>query len=102
MSTEETEEKKSGVLILLDLIILPFHTMWRGFVFLKLWGWFVLPLGGPHLTLLQAMGVQLILTYATFHGPLQREQLQWIQGWLVRWILPAVLLLIGWSYTLFM
>lgn len=43
-------------------------TIWHGYVFSVLWGWFIVPVFGlPLLSVALATGVILIINFATFH-----------------------------------
>lgn len=50
---------------LASLLISPLTWMWKAFVLLKLWVWFLVPLGAPRGGFVAAMGVVLIVGLLT-------------------------------------
>jgi hypothetical protein len=53
------------VVIILVVAIIAALILVRGFVFYKLWSWFLTPLGLPEIGLAHAIGVGLVITYMT-------------------------------------
>lgn len=90
------------------LVLVVFGTLWRGFVFMKLWAWFAVPaFGFAPLTMVLAMGVALIVSFLTVQFPYEKipdeERLhRWAHACFVATIWPAVALFIGWVLTFFM
>lgn len=55
------------LLAIMTIIILPLVAL-RGYVVSKLWAWFIVPIFGlPTLSVAQAVGVSLVVTYFTYH-----------------------------------
>lgn len=100
---EDTTEK-SWTEIILGLVLMFPLMLWRGFVFGKLWAWYLLPIGAPPISLWQGLGIWLIVKYATFHQDDKvdnRPREKWVKKTLVEWLIPAIYLLIAWIYNHF-
>jgi hypothetical protein len=59
-------ENVYGCLVL--LLILPISALVRGFVLSVLWGWFILPVfeSAPALTIVQAIGIAMVIAFLTY------------------------------------
>lgn len=58
-----TKDETQGCWLILFLTFLvPFGWALRGWVLFVLWGWFVLPLGAPAVTIPQALGLSVLST----------------------------------------
>jgi len=84
-------------------LVFPLVWMWRSFVLMKVWGWFLLSVGAPRLGFLPAMGVMLI---AALVAPSQREDKvltakEAATGGAIGFLFPLCLLLCGWLLHLF-
>jgi len=101
----EENEEKTWASILVPLTLAVPLIMWRGFVFCKLWGWFFLRLGAPPVTLVEGLGVWLVVSFATvrYDGKKdQRADEKWWAVQFVRFLFPACFLLSGWIYQKFL
>jgi hypothetical protein len=70
MSTNKTEGEVVAAMILLFLggiASLVIGVILNGWVLMILWAWFNVPLGFPPLSLVQSMGIALIVHYLTAH-----------------------------------
>lgn len=86
-------------------VLLALTSMWRGYVLMVLWRWFMVPAFHlPSLTLTLAIGLSLIVGYLTHHTPTKDDDDSPDFGRLVclALIYPAFALLVGWLVTLFM
>lgn len=74
--------------------------LWKGFLWLTFWGWFVVPLGAPEISYPLAMGLSLFVAYSAKYVKLDKEvtieQLvdsfvfdlsAFIIGWIIRFFL---------------
>lgn len=94
------------LLIILGVIgIILVNTLVRGFVIMKLWGWFIVPLFGlTPLTIPFALGLSLIMTAFTYHytdtvkDDSDNQYLTVLRGPLTN----LVYLLMGWVITFFL
>lgn len=50
---------------LVTLLISPLTWMWKAFVMVKLWSWFLIPAGAPRLGFVTAMGITLLVGLLT-------------------------------------
>ena len=48
------------------LLYLVLGSMLRGWVFSVLWGWFIVPLGGPHIGIAHAIGISMVVSFLTY------------------------------------
>lgn len=71
-----------------------------GFALSILWNWFIFPLGAIHLKLIQAIGIQFVFNYTTYHlakrpieGQSHNEQV--ISAFFSQVIVSAIFLSIG-------
>lgn len=85
--------------------------MWSAYVATRLWTWFAVPLGAPHLTVARAMGLSLIVGMYRYSGSTSDAEKdvesktggQIIGGWLGKAaLIPALVLLFGWIYQQFL
>ena len=82
-------------------IMLPFATIFSAWVTCQLWGWFIVPIFHlDPLSMIQALGLGLIIGY--FAHQYVKQSLD-MGDWIVfLWVKPAVFLIVGWFYHLFM
>ena len=87
--------------------------LWSGWVAATLWSWFLVPIGVPALTVLQAAGICVILRFLTFNVNLsdlalavkQSKEEATKQMWMTTGMLivvPALTLFSGWIIHLLM
>jgi hypothetical protein len=79
-------------------------TLLRGWVISKLWIWFIVPFGTPQISLPHALGVALILSFASIHqiDTKTKTKDDRIAEYVVIIFLPLLTLLMGWIYHSFM
>lgn len=89
-----------GIMVLLALLMVV-ESLIRGFVLATLWSWFVVPIGGPEISIPIAIGISIIVGMLTNHGAKveEKELGSAIGGAIVG---PFVVLGIAWVVTLFM
>jgi cytochrome bd-type quinol oxidase subunit 1 len=85
-------------------VLLALTSMWRGYVLMVLWRWFIVPAFHlPPLTLTLAIGLSLIVGYLTHQAPTTKDESPAFgRSVLLALIFPAIALLVGWLVTLFM
>jgi len=89
--------------LLFLLITLPIVTMWHGFIFMTLWGWFIVPTFGlAPLTLAVAIGVALVVRMLTISFKVDAKSPDVIKGFFTGMFGYAIFLLIGWIVKGFM
>jgi len=59
--------------ILATLALWPFATVWRGYVIMHLWRWFVEPFGIQPIGIAWAAGLSLIISFLTFPARVDDE-----------------------------
>ena len=87
------------------LLLSPVFWMWEGFVFVRLWYWFVVPLGLPVVDMAQAVGLAALVGLVTTQRQRQDEDLdsEWLTKVTVHALgVPAVCLLVGSIASVFM
>ena len=89
-----------GILIL--LLIVPL-TLYRGWILLLLWGWFIIPLGAPGITMAHALGISLIIGFITSHYDSRKKtQDEKIEEAIATFAMPTLGLVMGWIFHAFM
>jgi len=63
-----TEDEKMADGFLALVLFIP-AVVWGGFVMMKLWNWFVAPLGVTTLTLWWAVGLDVLVSFVVFKTP---------------------------------
>ena len=57
------------ILLLGFIPLITIASIWRGFVFMKLWAWFIVPVFHlPMLTIVIAIGVSMVVSFLTYHS----------------------------------
>lgn len=78
--------------------------LWRGWVLATIWAWFMVPMGLPVLTVLNAIAVAIVVGFLT-HQPDTSEQAEDRgTGYTIMYALmhPLITLLVAWILKLFM
>lgn len=89
-----------GLLVLLGLLMVVGSVI-RGFVLSTLWSWFIVPIGGPEISIPIAIGISIIVGLLTHEQPdKQNSEIGYVIGQTL--IGPFVVLGIAWIVTLFM
>lgn len=83
------------------LILSPLVAFWRAFVLSKLWGWYLVPLGLPPISKLQAFGLTWIAFLLTSRNvsaqPAGKGASDLMASWLATVaVMPGAALLFGW------
>jgi hypothetical protein len=90
----------------LSLIITAGLSVWDGFVLMKLWAWFVVPMFHlPVLTIVAAVGLGLIVAFLTHQKPADTEENPMATLMIsatYSFFHAAMCLAVGWVVTLFM
>ena len=87
--------------------LLVIGSIWRGYVFSILWGWFAVPVFGlPTLSIAAAIGIAMLISFLVYqpqHYEDTRSDYQKIASAIgVVIFYPALVLLVGWVVTLFL
>jgi hypothetical protein len=100
MSTTKPATTPGAVLgFLVGLAVVP----WSGFVVLKLWGWFLVPLGVPNVNLAHAMGMTLIAHFMTSQPHVKEKAYdEWWMRTAINIVNPLYVLGLGWLFHSFM
>lgn len=92
------------------VLLLPVGALWKAWVFLHLWLWFLVPLGVPTITYAHSLGLGLLVSMLRMRGtyadqdealakwvkePGNRPKL-WARMWMQELVLPGVYLVLGW------
>lgn len=90
------------LLIVLPLIIAASAVV-NGFVLVHLWGWFFVPvLGLPLLSIPQAVGISLVVSFLTHQAHVEKENPDGVKVLTSAFLRPLLALLIGWVVKQFM
>lgn len=94
---------------LLGLMLIPPEMLWAGFVFMRLWSWFVVPtLHAPPLALAPAIGIALVIAYCTHQARRscadeKRDRLaEFAEATFLSLARPALFLGLGWIVKAFL
>lgn len=81
--------------VLATVVVLP---IWRGFVTMKLWGWFAVPIGAPRVGLAVAIGLTFLIAHVVYReSPIQKKtDKEVLTGLLTVTLAPALSLGLGW------
>ena len=87
--------------------LLVISSLLRGFVLVKIWGWFIVPLFHlPVLTLLPAIGLALVVGFMTYQYQYSKDERsageKVFESIFLTFLYPLAVLLTGWVITLFM
>lgn len=82
----DREYKPSGTEALLALALIPIQVLWSGWVGMHLWSWFAVPFGAPVVTVMQAVGLSLVIS--------------WMAGKNIRTTTPTETREAWWTYVL--
>jgi len=91
-------ESATGIMLVIALILMVPLTLWSGFVFSTLWGWFVVPLGMFHLGTVHAAGLLALLSMLTVG--FRSGEREFSEALSLAVLLPAFTLFLGWVLTL--
>lgn len=110
---EKLKQDKTGMAITMLVLLcltLP-SAWWTGFVLLKLYGWFILPIqGAPAVTLGNMVGVSLILNLILYNvskasSAVMEKAESWVDvfsdSFSKMLMVPAIFLFFGWLYQIF-
>jgi hypothetical protein len=107
-----TEQKSAPTALFLMFLFVIMYTLWSGFVLLTLWDWFAFPIGLPHLSYVEAMGIALLTRFLTRPSPgmlpknMTEEDDFLIRFAIVQWtygiLYPLFTLVIGWTLHLYL
>lgn len=105
----------SGIFAIVFLLNFVPVIMWRGWVLSLLWGWFVVRLGMPAVSIPEAIGVSLVLSYLTGTGHIavaveemkektteENDKIPPMGKIFIGWAMPAFVLLYGWILQKFL
>jgi hypothetical protein len=84
------------------LLLIPFTATWHGFVFMKLWAWFIVPTF--HVTALripEALGLALLARFVT-NTNTQEDHENMVRTIGLAFFTPAVALFFGWILRFFL
>ena len=87
--------------MILAIALMPFHIFWCGVVFLCLWGWFVVPLGAPNISLLHSVGLWVFVAYVRPSGT-STEPKPVLKQYAMHFAYGALTLFLGWIIHWFM
>ncbi len=108
MAEKEMDGLKGCIAFLVMLITYPFLWAWSGYVFKVLWGWFVVPIGAPVVSVAQGAGLAALVMLVRGNRRLTKEEeaesfAGLLPGIIVRGMaIPAYILFVGWIAHWFM
>lgn len=93
---------KPLLIILGAITAMALSMIYTGFVFTKLWGWFVIPVFGlPVLTIAQAIGLTIVTRMATV-TQIVKDKKEWYEYLILLILYPTFTLLFGWIVQFFL
>lgn len=91
------------------IVLLVISNILNGWVLSLLWSWFFVPtLGLPHLSVIQAIGVAMVITYLTTHRGTESDDSnkssteKFVEAVIFAFFYPLFALFFGWIVHLFM
>lgn len=107
MKNDEEKAMKKSTAGLLILLLLAPSALWTAYVGTRLWGWFVEPLGAPHLGVVRAVGIAVLI--ALYRRRDLKEEIEEEDGdeLFAKFVaaggfVPLVFLFVGWLCTQFL
>lgn len=96
MSSEKDNKQTLGG-CLSALAMMPVGALFAGFVITRLWGWFLVPMGFPMVTIWQAIGIDLLVTFMATPAPKEGDKFgSPAYCWTMVLVRPAIILGLGW------
>lgn len=106
------DDNESCLGTILSLLLTPLGVLVNGFTLSVLWGWFVVPLGGPDIGIAEAFGLSLVatllvgpalpaITYLLDRQGLESGAKRSAASFLINAILNGFMLLSGWVVVQF-
>ena len=103
MKTKKTGLEIFGGITAIILLI-PYSMLMNGWAITKLWGWFMVPLGLPMLTIPMALGIYTIVTYMTYqinYAEIRADSGKGVgyvlgKGFVIATFKPLTAILMGW------
>jgi hypothetical protein len=95
-------------MFLFKLAIAPVYCLFEGFVLKVLWGWYLIPLGFPKISMITAVGISLIIDmlcvpqYPNMDDRIKNQNERLMLFLLVRLIVPTFSLIFGWIFHFFL
>lgn len=81
------------------LFIVAAYLTYNGWAFATMWGWLIVPVFGlPLLTIPQAIGVSIVVTYPFMKIAKSEQE---VHGWAVLWLRPLFMMGIAWVVKFF-
>jgi len=99
------ETLKAIIKLLVAIIMIPVSTVINGWVLSILWGWFIVPaFNQPSLSVIAAVGVSITIRFVTYQISDIKTEYQKDAHELfgMSFIMPFIILFIGWLVTLFL
>jgi len=98
-----SDTKSSGWKILALFLLMPFEVLWYGFVLVKLWSWFAVPIFGFRtLRIPEAIGVSLMTHFLTSSSNDAKAQHDTFEAIGLAIAIPLFGLFYGWIIHLFL
>jgi hypothetical protein len=102
MPSKSDNISNSCLLLICGFLLIPVEAIWRGYVLVRLWGWFIVPVF--HITAInipEGIGLSLVVSYLTYQYIRDKEDKDDYIGNFIRSIgvavlWPAFALLFGW------
>lgn len=85
---------------IITLAFVALATVWGGFVLHVLWGWFIVPIGVPQISIAQSLGLTLIIRLLVAPTKTDKEDAP-SNDLALMGVSPLIALIVGWVYHLF-
>jgi hypothetical protein len=87
----------AGAAVLIGIVGLVLLAMvWRGFVLSILWGWFMVPLGLPNISVALAIGIAGVVGMLTHQIQVSKDEEDGAKKFLAAFMIPLFALGVGW------
>jgi phosphate/sulfate permease len=96
--------KEKGLRIIISLLVSPIFSLIDGFVFLKLWNYFIIPLGMPIISLVHGIGIMMTIHFIGFKYQKneENEENYWMKRIIFHILYWLIILFFSWFLNLFM
>jgi ABC-type Mn2+/Zn2+ transport system permease subunit len=99
------KNKDTNLLAIIGILLMvPVSAIWNGFVIVRLWHWFIVSTFGiTELTIMQGLGLSLVASLLTYNSAAAQNKDDSTAMVIARALLvPALFLLLGYIYSLFL
>lgn len=95
MSEEKNDPTVELVAVVLMFLSVVPLVIFGGYTYMKLWFWFLVPLGVPAIGIANAIGINLLISFSTNKAKLKDGYSNNVERLLSLWAIPLIVLVLG-------